>query len=327
MESTKLSGTVLNDLPQGAVGYYASRDEAIEQGGVLAEIALGYGRNGRVSMVYGVYSTQQSLCQHALAYTRSMVDTGNIMISVAHLLKIHTPLSRKKCLMFQLPGQDCSWFDNEMGGLTAFTLRKGSYMVRLFRKYTDWGIEADICFKTSPSFYGVFKSAEAWDDMRYEGVSDLYEEPPFPFVEGNLDYDRCRCTLMGVENALHKPPVLHPIPKEQIPAPLIPYGVEYCFSTKEEALKMAGLTFHVTMPQSNVVFYAVFPDKEAVRRLFWIHFELCRQWPFEFKRHLHEPVFRVISLPEDYGVVSYDDEGWNPRQVPLEWSRAANGCI
>jgi hypothetical protein len=328
---------VRKNLPSLA-SYYLSRDEAIEQGGVLAEFIV----TKENKVVYGVFPTQEQLRSSAYAYMDAKLKTLNLpfeathaIVSLAHLLKTHTHLSDRECLMYQLPNDDgCKWFDNETGALTAFTLKDASarYMVKL-RRIHDAVLkehydkpQASNDVKTCGSFYGVFNHAKDWDKHRktFSKMTLLYYEPEFPFKVGSLEYDRCRCTLMGVKNALHVAPVLNPIPSAEVVAWGFPFvNPAHCFRTEEDALKMAGVTVRWNNPVGVVPFvcYAVYATTEFAEAVLAMRSEMVLTNFSSEAFQRTEEEFKVISVPEDYGVLDYfrdyDYEGgWNPRKIP-----------
>ena len=152
----------------------------------------------------------------------------------------------------------------------------------------------------------------------------LYYEPEFPFKVGSLEYDRCRCTLMGVKHALHVAPVLNPIPSAEVVAWEFPFvNPAHCFRTEEDALKMAGVTVRWTNPVGVVPFvcYAVYATTEFAEAVLAMRSEMVlTSFSHEVFQRTEEE-FKVISVPEDYGVLDYfrdyDYEGgWNPRKIP-----------
>ena len=87
----------------------------------------------------------------------------------------------------------------------------------------------------------------------------LYFEPPFPFKQGTLEYDRCRCTLLGIKDALHKAPTLNPIPRDEaVKMGIPPSNVGCCFLSKEEALKVGGFTVRWASLGTSPTYYAVY---------------------------------------------------------------------
>ena len=146
-------------------------------------------------VIYGVFRTQDLLLRNAAAYIKRVrakpmtVKSTHTAVNLAHIIKTHTPLSHSDCVAFQLPTENCRWFDNETGALTAFTLKdeKARYMVELRRVHDavvmhHHDIEKSLlAAKTSSSFYGVFDRAEDWDKHRdyISMLPLLYFEPPF----------------------------------------------------------------------------------------------------------------------------------------------------
>jgi hypothetical protein len=322
------------NLPKGAK-YYNVRDDAIAQGGVLTEI-MDYPSG----VIYGVFGTQEMLLHNAAAYIKReqaktmQIETTHIVVSLTHIIKTHRHLSRDECIAFQLPTEKCRWFDNETGGLTAFSLmdKKARYMVELRRvhdavvmHYHD--IKKSLhTAKTSNAFYGVFDSAEEWNNHRdhFRTMHLLYFEPPFPFKQGTLDYDRCRCTLMGIKDALHKAPALNPIPHDEaIQMGIPPSDAGCCFRTREDALKVGGCTVKWTPLGTAMTYYAVYVSAAVARAVMRQRTEtLLTKFSWEMIDNLpmRGNEYKVISVPEGYGVIDNDDECvWNPNNIP-QWT-------
>ena len=291
-------------LPNGAMGYYSTRDEAIEHcgRGVLVEIKV-----TPHTSVFGVFVSQKSLCTHAAKCLQEAANP-NVAFSLIHIIKVHTPLANNVCKALQLPTENCVWFENETGGLTAFTHNTSStrYMAKL-----DLRASVDL---PPTAYYGVFDSPEAWDVHRRRiSPMNLYHEPSFPFEEATtLAYDRCRCTLLGVKDAIHKAPTLHPLSRAEMEAMCVPYA-EYCFRTKEEADKVGCVTVRVKMPRSPVVFYAAYPNLRCFHHIIHMQRERYLQWPFHLLDEINEPEIKLLAASEDYGITGYKDDGkWNP---------------
>ena len=253
----RVSPSKLTDLPTGAE-YYSTRDEAIAQGGVLAEIVLS--KTGET--LYGVFPDQLTLCDSLGSFILETLKIKRLPATGLNGLKelygTHRPFSQEKCGALNLP-TNALWFDNEMGALTAFSLMPTVYDVA-----TPCMAEA-CCLtpdkETPPAFYGVFGSPYAYAKFR-ENIHPSYTSPRFPFELNTLEYDKCRATLMGVKGALHKPPILKPISDADL-APFkaahqIPQA-DLWFWTEEEALKAAGTT--VAWKIRNTTLYAVYSSR------------------------------------------------------------------
>ena len=302
---SKITHAQLKDLPTGA-DYYATRDEAIAQGGVLAEIVLT--KTGRT--VYGVFRDQQMLLDHLRLYLHKWLNSKKAdptdLDKIADLYETHLLFSPAKCAALHLP-TTALWFDNETGALTAFTLMPTMYGIP-----TPYLAKA-CCLKrddsTPAAFYGVFGDPYAYARFR-ETIHASYACPRYPFELDTLEYDRCRATLMGVRDALHKAPALKPMSAAEL-APFkaahqIPQA-DLWFWTKEEALKAAGTTIGWTIADTTL--YAVYRNRVSSG----VHVtDYVIGMSFEPERKAAAQAgdikYGVVADPERYGAYPKEDQ-------------------
>ena len=274
--------------------------------------------------IFGVFRTQELLCEHVGTFVRLKLQAKQhalpvSVISLMALLKTHTPLSKDECRAYQLPTR-AKWFNNEMGGLTAFTLLPGAYMVKLYILTQDTNRAAPIDLRTCIPLFGLFKTPELWDGYRSYAPLNHFE-PAYPFEENTLEYDRCRCTLMGVKDALHKAPVLTPIPEQDLAALLVSCHIpaaRYWFWTEEEALKVAGHT--IRWNSFGTILYAVYTNHWDCKAVIERHrLETYKRFPeTAAAAQTGSYNYTVISVPEVYGTVV---EGWNPHGLTFNPSQ------
>jgi len=193
--------TARYSLPTGGTWYH-NRDAAIdatEAGGFMVAVPLNTYHPPKP--VYGIFPTQKAFCSSAKRFLANQCkrEPGRPqkdprLVALVSLLATHTPIPLKTCLDLSLP-PDGEWFDNELGALTAYTVQKGSYMTKITH------------LTTTKPYYGVFATAQAWNAHRHDAF-DWYDEQRLPFATSalNVEYDRCRCTLMRIKGALYKPP-------------------------------------------------------------------------------------------------------------------------
>ena len=149
----------------------------------------------------------------------------------------------------------------------------------------------------------------------------LYFEPPFPFKQGTLEYDRCRCTLLGIKDALHKAPTLNPIPRDEaVKMGIPPSDVGCCFLSKEEALKVGGFTVRWASLGTSPTYYAVYCSAAVARAVMRQRTEALLanfSWEMIDNLQMKGNEYEVISVPESYGVIDHDeDRVWNPNNIP-----------
>lgn len=182
------------------------------------------------------------------------------------MLRTHTPIHRDECRSLHLP-LDGKWFSTEMGGLTAFTLQADAYMVKIYLLTQDMDHATPLNQDTCVPFYGVFKSKDAWNTHR-RGLPRAYHEPPYPFTTSStLEYDRCRCTLMGIKGALYKPPQTNEVTLKEMEEftsakrIILPRADCSWTRTKEEALRLGGHVLEWTIDETTV--YSVYGNFET----------------------------------------------------------------
>jgi hypothetical protein len=272
-------------------------EEAISLNGVLVDITV----SSKI-ILYGVYGSQDSFCSHAAAFLKKS-PSARTTAQLERLIAAHTPLPNKMVKGMRLPIIG-AWFEHELGALTAYTLKKKAHFVKLLvdidNVVFDWNNEDsyDVVF-------GVLDSAEQWARCRLD-LHASYREPSYPFDPDTYLFDRCRCTLLGVQGALIREPKLNRATKEDI---LMYIGflpvTGYWFFTKEEALKMGGLTVEYTFEARSL--YAVYYNSLQYCAVVG---EFVEELPKNSHRKYKLPSATVILNPEMYGVVF---EEWNPR--------------
>ena len=264
-------------LPAGGE-WLDTQDQALEvirdEGGFIVKAQLGDDSDWSV---FGVYPSQEVFCSNAKTFLKKQLkkpDTrpNNAAAHVAAALKTHTPIPSSECRLLHLTPEGV-WFDNETGALTAFMLMKDPdrYMTRINLITQDTKGPAFLDLTTCPPFFGLFKTKEQWNQKRWD-VRWAYREPMFPFDTPNeLKYDRCRCTLMGIEGALYKAPETEKIGTKEMQdfalanKVILPGGT--WTHTKEEALKFGGHTLKWTIAGNTL--YSVFSNSKVCRTVLW----------------------------------------------------------
>ena len=234
----------LNLIPGGK--WFEDRDEAISHAGVLAEINVSPTRT-----VYGAYSSQESLCNHAMTFVKRHQKAPTAS-QFDDLIGIHSKMHQKVISLLRLPSGGY-WFGHETGALTAFTLQKDVHFVKVaFEKKGEKFNWDDTSSYTT--LFGIFPSVKDWVSAKENTpLPPNCHEPTHPFKTNNIRYDRVRCTLMRARGALFKPPVLKFVPEEEMLAyrDRVPHS-HFWFKTKEDALDMAAYTLAYHFPEGTL---------------------------------------------------------------------------
>lgn len=271
--------------------WFDSQDEAMTHKGVLIEVTV-----SESSVLYGVYPTQHEFCVHATEFIRKTPSAATVP-QIKALRAVHMEIPRETVKKMRLT-EEATWFTNELGALTAFSLREPeAHFARVLLENNNPGFDSSK-EETYTVFYGIFDNATRWHILRIV-LPNKYTLPVLPpFKSNTLEYDRARCTILRARGALYKPPQLNTMTLAEMEPYLetLPPAISW-FKTKEDALDMAAFTVEYRLnDEAGTTLYAVYHGEMQ----FWHCFEIVRKREWAAKRYTPKFSANVVQDPALY---------------------------